>query len=214
VAKPGQAITQARWPAIVAVVGLTGCSLALPDELVLGPRWVIPGLVGVLVVGTYAAHRAGKHLFDRLGGYAISSIVTLALVYAIVRLVMSLPDKSEPPAVLLRSASLLWLTNLLVFALWYWRLDGGGPHAREKRGRHTEGAFFFPQMTPGGDLGKDENWMPNFVDYLFVAFATSTTLGPTDTAIMSRWAKVLTMVQSLISLVCVGVLLSRGVGLL
>ena len=213
-AKPVEAITEARWPVIVAIVGLTGCSLALPPELVLGPRWAVPVLVGVLVVATYSAHRAGNHRLDKTGGYAISVIVTLALIYAIVRLLMTLPSKTEPPPVLLKSASVLWVTNLLVFALWYWRLDGGGPHAREKRGEHTEGAFFFPQMMPGGNVAGDDNWMPNFVDYLFVAFATSTTLGPTDTAIMSRWAKVLTMVQSLVSLVCVGVLVSRGIGLL
>jgi uncharacterized membrane protein len=214
VAKPAEAITEARWPVIVAIVGLTGCSLALPDELVLGPRWALPVLVGVLVVATYWAHRAAKHHLDKMGGYAISVIVTLALIYSIVRLLMTLPSKTEPPAVLLKSASVLWVTNLLVFALWYWRLDAGGPHAREKRGEHTEGAFFFPQMMPGGDVGGNDHWVPNFIDYLFVAFATSTTLGPTDTAIMSRWAKVLTMVQSLIALVCVGVLVSRAVGLL
>jgi uncharacterized membrane protein len=214
VAKPAEAITEARWPVIVAIVGLTGCSLALPDELVLGPRWALPVLVGVLVVATYWAHRAAQHHLDKTGGYAISVIVTLALIYSIVRLLMTLPSKTEPPAVLLKSASVLWVTNLLVFALWYWRLDAGGPHAREKRGEHTEGAFFFPQMMPGGDVGGGQSWMPNFIDYLFVAFATSTTLGPTDTAIMSRWAKVLTMVQSLIALVCVGVLVSRAVGLL
>ena len=213
-AKPAEAITEARWPVIVAIVGLTGCSLALPDELVLGPRWAFPVLVGVLVVATKAAHRTAKHHLDKMGGYAISVIVTLALIYSIVRLLMTLPSKTEPPGLLLKSASVLWVTNLLVFALWYWRLDGGGPHAREKRGVHTEGAFFFPQMMPGGDADGDDRWMPNFVDYLFVAFATSTTLGPTDTAVMSRWAKVLTMVQSLIALICVGVLLSRGVGLL
>jgi len=140
--------------------------------------------------------------------------VTLALVYSLVRLLMTLPSKTESPAVLLRSASVIWVTNLLVFALWYWRLDGGGPHAREKRGEHTEGAFLFPQMMSGLTVKYDHDWMPNFVDYLFVAFATSTTLGPTDTCVMSRWAKVLTMVQSLISLICIGVLLSRAIGML
>lgn len=213
-AKPVEAITEARWPAIIAIVGLTGCSLALPPELVLGPRWAIPVLVGILVGATALAHRAGAHRLDRAGGYAISTIVTLALIYSIVRLLMTLPSKTEPATLLLKSAAVLWVTNLLVFGLWYWRLDGGGPHAREKRGEHTEGAFFFPQMMPGGDVGGAERWMPNFVDYLFVAFATSTTLGPTDTAIMSRWAKVLTMVQSLIAMICVGVLLSRALGAL
>ncbi len=213
-AKPAEAITEARWPVIVAIVGLTGCSLALPDPLVLGPRWVVPALVGVLVVATYAAHRARNHRLDKMGGYAISIIVTLALVYSIVRLVMSLPGKVEPPAVLLKSASMLWVTNLLVFALWYWRLDAGGPHERERRGEHTAGAFLFPQMIMSGKADKNGDWIPNFVDYLFVAFVTSTTLGPADTAVLSRWAKLLTMVQALISLLCVGVVASRAVGLL
>jgi hypothetical protein len=120
----------------------------------------------------------------------------------------------EPPGILLRSAAILWGTNILVFAIWYWRLDAGGPHEREDRGEHTDGAFFFPQMMHTAPPGGGAKWFPNFVDYLFIAFCTSTTLGPTDTAILSRWAKLLTMIQATISLLCVAVLASRAVGLL
>jgi len=214
VAKPDRTIAEARWPVIIAVIGLGGCSLALPDALVLGPRWLVPAVVAVLVVATYLAHRAGDHRLDKIGGYAISIIVTLALVYSIARLLSSLPMKVEPPAVLLKSASVLWVTNFLVFALWYWRLDAGGPHARERRGAHTEGAFFFPQMMQGAPVKNADSWRPTFVDYLFLAFCTTTAFSPTDTPVLSRWAKVLTMVQSMISLLCVAILASRAIGLL
>jgi uncharacterized membrane protein len=211
---PSRITTEARWPVIIAVVGLGGSTLALPDPLVLGPRWFFPVVVGVLLVTTLIAHRARHHEFDTVLGYAISVIVTLALVTSLVLLLTSLASKSEPPAVLLRSGAVLWVTNILVFALWYWRLDAGGPHEREARGDHTAGAFFFPQMMDGAPIGDSATWIPNFIDYLFLAFNTSTAFSPTDVPVMSRWAKVLSMVQSLISLLCIAVLVSRAIGLL
>jgi uncharacterized membrane protein len=201
-------------PVLIAVIGLGGSSLALPDPLVLGPRWLIPALIGLLLVPTFLAHRARRHELDTVLGYAISILVTLALVASLALLLTSLPSKAEPPAVLLRSASVLWVTNILVFALWYWRLDAGGPHEREARGDHTAGAFFFPQMMQGAPTENAENWVPNFVDYLFLAFCTSTAFSPTDTPVLSRWAKVLSIVQAVISLLCIAVLASRAVNLL
>ena len=129
-------------------------------------------------------------------------------------LIVRLPDKAESPRQLLRSATLLWVTNILVFAIWYWRLDAGGPHHREARSEHTAGAFFFPQMMDGAPIENPEDWTPRFVDYLFLAFNTSTAFSPTDTAILSRWAKVLCMLQSIISLSIVAILASRAVGML
>src|SRR6202023_2941208 len=104
---------------------------------------------------TFLAHRARRHELDTILGYAISVIVTLALVASLTLLLTSLPSKSEPPGVLLRSAAVLWVTNILVFALWYWRLDAGGPHEREKVSRHQEGAFLFPQMNLGSGSAPD-----------------------------------------------------------
>ena len=205
---------ETRWPALIAVIGLSGCSLALPDPLILGPRWLPAAIVGALLVPTVLAHRAGRHSTDIVLGYAISVIVTLTLITSLLLLMRSLPANTEPPAVLLRSAAVLWLTNILVFALWYWRLDAGGPHERDARGEHTAGAFFFPQMMEGAPNDDRGLWAPNFVDYLFVAFCTSTAFSPTDTPVLSRWAKVLTMVQSLISLLCIAVLVSRAIGAL
>jgi hypothetical protein len=138
--------------------------------------------------------------------------VTVALVGSLVLLIAGLPKKVETPVELAKSAACLWISNVLVFALWYWRLDAGGPHARDRRGAHTDGDFFFPQMIEGAPSPAD--WAPRFVDYLFIAFNNSTAFSPTDTPVLSRWAKVLTMLQSLISLLVVAVLASRAVGLL
>ena len=206
--------TEARWPVAIAVIGLGGSSLALPGPLVLGPRWLIPSVVGALLVPTIIAHVTNRQQVEKILGYGISIMVTLALAGSLALLLRALPLKLEPPGVLLRSAAILWGTNMLVFALWYWRLDAGGPHEREDRGEHTDGAFFFPQMMHSAPAKKGVPWFPNFVDYLFIAFCTSTTLGPTDTAVLSRWAKLLVMIQSLISLLCIAVLVSHAVGAL
>jgi len=115
------------------------------------------------------------------------------------------------------SAASLWLTNILVFALWYWRLDAGGPHKRDERPGHTEGAFLFPQMTMSKDALRQTGqrlWSPNFIDYLFLAFNTSTAFSPTDVPVLARWAKVLMMMQSLLSLLIIALLAARAVNIL
>ena len=203
---------ETRWPAAIAIVGIGGSSLALPDFMVPGPRWLVPIAIALLLVPSILAHAAGHHRLDKILGYGISIVVTLALSASLVSLVLVMPRHQQRPLELLRSAAVLWITNILVFALWYWRLDAGGPHARARRGGHTAGAFFFPQMMQGAPA-KSPEWSPNFVDYLFLAFCTSTAFSPTDTPILSRWAKVLTMVQSSISLVCIAILAAHAVGL-
>jgi hypothetical protein len=214
VTEASPASKEARWPAAIAIVGLGGSFLALPDFLVPGPRWLLPIVIVLLLVPSLLAHATGRHRLDRFLGYGISVVVTLALMASLGLLVFSLAARQQPPGRLLRSATVIWVTNILVFALWYWRLDAGGPHARDRRGRHGEtGAFFFPQLMDGAPK-ETPPWSPNFVDYLFLAFCTSTAFSPTDTPVLSRWAKLLTMVQSSISLVCLAVLASHAVGLL
>jgi hypothetical protein len=205
---------EARWPVLIALVGVGGITLSLPHSLVVGPRWLLLALVTLLLIPTSLAHRAGLHRIDHILGYVISVVVTLALAGSLALLIIRLPTKEETPASLLTSAAALWVTNVLVFAIWYWRLDAGGPHQREKRLKHTAGAFFFPQMMDGAPIEHPENWSPRFIDYVFLAFNTSTAFSPTDTAILSRWAKGLSMMQAVISLLIVGVLASRAVGLL
>jgi hypothetical protein len=117
----------------------------------------------------------------------------------------------EAPDTLLLSAATLWFTNVLVFTLWYWLLDAGGPHKRERREGHPDGAFLFPQMTLSKATGNGPAWSPRFVDYLFLAFNTSTALSPTDTAVLSRPAKVAMMVQAVISLAIIVLLAAYAV---
>jgi len=106
---------------------------------------------------------------------------------------------------------------VLVFALWYWRLDAGGPNQRDLNSSHTNGAFLFPQMTmekSSTAAGEQSRWSPNFFDYLFVAFNTSTALSPTDAPVMARWAKLLMMLQATISLAVIVLLAARAVNIL
>lgn len=206
-----------RWQAILALIAVGGVYTALPRELNIGPRWLLLALVLVLLVPTVVAHRTGRHSLNHLLGIVNNSIITSALAGSLALLIAGLPGHKEAPRLLLLSAGSLWLTNVLTFALWYWRLDGGGPYARRRRGLYASGAFLFPQMqierSERSTFGV-EMWSPGFVDYLFVAFNTSAAFSPTDTPILEPWAKLLNMVQSLISLTIVAVLLSRAVGVL
>ena len=198
-----------RWPAIMAVLSVGGLYWALPESLSPGPGWLVLAVVGPLsIVGT-ALRQRRKFVLNQIVGYAILSIITAAMIGALALLIAALPDHKEAPRDLLRSAVALWISNILVFASWYWRLDAGGPNQRELRGEHTEGAFLFPQMTLG-----DRDWMPGFVDYLFLAFNTSTAFSPTDVPALSRWAKGMMMVQSTISLSTLALLAARAVNIL
>ena len=208
------AAPEPRWPALVALAAITGIFSALPDKIVAGPRWVLLGLVLALITPSMIALRLGHRRINQWLGYAVSGVVTLAMILSLILLIRNLPAKTEGPEQLLRSAAVLWICNVLVFALWYWRLDGGGPHQRDRRSRHSDGAFLFPQMAEPTPSLRERNWSPHFIDYLFVAFNTSTAFSPTDTPVLSRWAKLLTMIQSMISLLIVAILVSRAIGLL
>jgi len=198
-----------RWPAALAFLSVGGLYLALPEPLTLGPSWLLLCLLGLLLVPKIATHRKGLHEASHIIGLILSSLITFALMWSVVALILNLQEYHHRALELLRSASALWISNILVFAAWYWRLDAGGPHARDKRRAHVEGAFLFPQMTmPSGKL-----WRPGFVDYLFLAFNTSTAFSPTDVPPLTRWAKLLMMAQSLISLSTLAILAARAVNM-
>ena len=206
-----------RGQAVLAFLAIGAIYLALPRDLIVGPIWLLPTLIVVLLVPTVVSHRVGKHSLNRTLGFIINGITTLALIGSVILLVRTLPSHRESPLQLLRSGGLLWLTNVIVFALWYWRLDGGGPTLRQKEKKFGSTSFLFPQM----QIPRDERpefacvrWRPRFVDYLFVAFTQSSTFGPTDAPLLARWAKVLAMIQILISLTIVVLLISRAVGVL
>jgi uncharacterized membrane protein len=156
-------------------------------------------------------HR-GDYDITRILVFAANGVITLAMIASLGILIYGIPRHTESPQALLRSAVALWFTNVLVFALWYWKLDAGGPHARDTTRGKLDSSFLFPQML--NQEGGDESWSPNFIDYLFLAFNTSTAFSPTDTAVLSRWAKAGMMLQSLISLTIVALLAARAVNIL
>jgi len=164
---------------------------------------------GAAGTAAFILHWRGYHRTNVILGFCASAVLTLFLLWSVCQLVISLPSHKEPPVQLLISALILWMANVLVFALWYWRLDAGGPTQRDARPGHTEGAFLFPQMAL-----KNPAWSPRFVDYLFLSFNTSTALSPTDSPILSRWAKVLVMIQAAIAMTTVVLLAARAVNIM
>ncbi len=215
-ANPSQHL-EPRWPAVLALLAVGGLRLALPESLSAGPGWLLLAVVGLLLIPTVWSRQRGLDNLNKILGYVVTGVVTTDMIWSLYLLVAALPSHKEAPQDLLRSAAALWITNILVFASWYWRLDAGGPHARELRGAHTDGAFLFPQMTLDRqtrlNMG-EQGWSPNFVDYLFLAFNTSTAFSPSDSPVLSRWAKALMMVQSLISFATVALLAARAVNIL
>src|SRR5262245_56125337 len=206
-----------RWPAFVAVLAVGGLYTALPEVLTMGPRWLYPSIVLTLLLPHIISHHTGKHRLNTVLGFAVDAVLTAGLIMSVVLLILALPTRKDSPISLLLSAAALWVTNILVFALWYWRLDAGGPHQRDQRGGHREGAFLFPQMTLNSEALKktgQRHWSPKFVDYLFLAFNTSTAFSPTDAPVLAPWAKVLMMIQSLLSLLIIALLAARAVNLL
>lgn len=217
VVNPSEFQREPRWPAIVALLAAGSLRFALPDSLSFGPNWLLLAIVAGLLVPTIVARRRNRNGLNQVLGYLIVGVVTADMLGSLLLLIVALPAHRETPLGLLQSAASIWLTNILVFASWYWRLDAGGPNARELRGPHSDGAFLFPQMTLSPEARTkmgEQNWSPGFVDYLFIAYNTSTAFSPTDCPVLSRWAKILMMIQSLIAFSTVILLAARAVNIL
>ena len=207
-----QLLREPRWPAFIAMLAAAGVYLALPEPLSLGPSWLLLAIIMFLLIPIVVSDRRGDHHVTRTLTFIANGLITIAMVAALVHLIHGIPHHLETPKALMRSAGALWIANILVFALWYWKLDAGGPLQRERGQGMSRSSFLFPQMITRE--GNDASWTPHFVDYLFLAFNTSTAFSPTDTAVLSRWAKLGTMLQSLISLIIVVLLAARAVNIL
>jgi hypothetical protein len=220
--RPGQNPTEERdreprWPAFIAILAVGGLYTGLPEALTIGPHWLFLALVLALSIPGLVFHHTGRHRLNSVFGFTVDGLLTVWLIVSVILLIDALPTKKVVPQQLLLSAASLWITNILVFALWYWRLDAGGPYQRDKVPGHSEGAFLFPQMTLSKEALREsgqQNWSPNFVDYLFLAFNTSTAFSPTDVLALARWAKILMMLQSLLSLLIIALLAARAVNIL
>ena len=205
-------VTEPRWPALVAMVAAACVYFALPEPLSVGPSWLLLAIILVLLVPLSVSYSRGHHNVARILTLTANGAITLAMIASLIFLIRGMTQHRDPATTLLRGASILWFTNILVFALWYWKLDAGGPLQRERSGGRLDSSFLFPQMLVQQD--QDTSWSPHFMDYLFLAFNTSTAFSPTDTAVLSRWAKMGMMLQSLISLTIVALLASRAVNIL
>lgn len=205
-----------RWPAAIALLSAAFLPFALPRALSFGPPWVLAAVSLSLFVCIVGAQRLERHAMNQRLGYVILALLTAAMFYSLFRLVFALPAHTESAKALLQSAGVIWTTNVLVFASWYWRLDAGGPSLRDKQRAHIRGAFVFPQMVvfePGTDgvtVAEAQEWRPGFVDYLALAFYTSTAFSPTDVPVLTRWAKLMMMMQAMISFTTVVLLAARA----
>jgi hypothetical protein len=208
--------TESRWPASFAVIAALALYVTLPEHFVLGPRWLVPGLELALLVPLSII--APRRTYDEAKWRRIAAIALIAIINAanvaslvfLVKFLISAGGKVTGVQLLLSSTE-IWLTNVLVFALWYWELDRGGP--KHRLIASTRGAdFLFPQMvTPACATA---NWMPHFVDYFYLAFTNATAFSPTDTMPLTPIAKMLMAVQSLASLLTIALVAARAVNIL
>src|SRR5216684_5926785 len=191
-------------PSVAALIAilLTGLLyLVLPPNVIIGPNWLLLVVEAVvlapLIIDILTAWDL-SHKARRILVLVSLGLSTLALVLGIALFILTLPTQTHATN-LLRSAALLWSFNILVFALWYWELDGGGPWKRHLSGHHAAD-FLFPQQANG------KSWAPKILDYLFVAFTEATALSPTDTYPLTRLAKALMMIEAVLSLTVIGIL--------
>lgn len=197
-----------RWPAALALLVVGSIYAVVSDRLTLGPSRLLLVVVVALLLLLIPTRLSGYHRLTRVLALFLVGMVTVAVAASAILLVSLLPQRGAIPAPeLLRDAALIWVTNVVTFAVWYWEIDGGGPLKRRKDSHESED-FLFPQMTREKS---GSGWSPGFVDYLFLAFNQSTAFSPTDTAVLSRKAKVLTMIQASLSLVTIAVLAARAI---
>jgi len=199
----------ARWPATIAVLLVGGLYLLISDRYSVGPPWLVLAFGVALIIPFWLARHGGRPDLAHRLAIGVNGLLTLAVVASAALLVVRLTQGKTQSLELLRDAALIWVANIVTFALWYWSIDGGGP-AKRHPGRHASTDFAFPQMQQNDDEVV-EGWSPTFLDYLFLAFNTATAFSPTDTMVLSRPAKVLLMAQSTISLTVVAVLAARAI---
>jgi len=213
-----QRVTQGepRWPVSLAILVAIGLQIVLPVRVAFRPRWLLPSLQGLMLIGIIAANprRIDKES-TRLRGATIALILvsSLANAWAAGRLVVHLVNKTlgfNSPVRLLLTGAAIWITNVIVFALWYWESDRGGPGGRAQAKGYP--AFLFAQMQ-SPELAPP-NWEPGFTDYLYLSFTNASAFSPTDVLPLARWAKMTMMLQAAVSLSTVALVVARAVNVL
>jgi uncharacterized membrane protein len=202
------------WPAQTAVAVAVALSLALPDTLTLGPQLLLPvvELVLLVVLVVVVPRRATRHdRRRRTFALTVVGFVSATTIVSLARLVHYLVAGGQvKPERLIESGAVLWLTLILLFAVFYWEFDGGGPVARMQHPDFPD--FLFPQMDSTGHA--PPNWRPGFVDYLYLSLTNSVAFSPTDTMPLTGTAKVLIAIQSVTALMTIGLVVARAVNIL
>jgi hypothetical protein len=187
----------------------------LPDRILPPERYLLPGLELVLLIGLVVANpfRVDREsTWLRGGGLVLTGLIGLSNGWSAVLMVADLlRGRPIAPGELLTMGGLIWVTNVLAFALVYWELDRGGPAARAA-GHRQHPDFLFAQMQSPEMAPPD--WEPAFVDYLYLSFTNSAAFSPTDVLPLSRWAKMIMMVQSAVALVVVLLVVARAINVL
>lgn len=206
---------ESPWPAQLTVLVAIGLQLALPERLTVGPSWLVPALEGALLAGMFVAtpnELRHEHAGRRRVALGLTAFVSAANVYSLGALThYLLHHEVANGRALIGSGLLIWLTNFLIFALWYWELDRGGPGVRAA-GHDGPPDFLFPQMSD--DHIEPVGWRPRFIDYLYVSLTNATAFSPTDTMPLSGMAKTVMGLQAMVSLVTIGLIVSRAVNIL
>jgi uncharacterized membrane protein len=205
-----------RWPASLAVIVTIGLQLVVPAHLAIQPRWLLPGVEFLLLVVLAIADPGRVNRESRLLrvlGLVVVSAASLATAYSAVRLVAHIASGGggESAVQLLVSGGEIWLTNVIVFALWYWEVDLGGPAARANA-RRVHPSFLFPQMS--APHLAPEDWEPEFVDYLYLSFTNASAFSAADTVPLTRWAKLAMIFQAAISFGTVILVIARAVNII
>jgi hypothetical protein len=214
--RPGD--PESRLPVLTALVAVIGLQLAIPKSYTVVPRWPLIGLeLLLLAVLTWLnplrltnATRLGRRATWVLLA-AITLDNTLSAVLLDVRILSG--EVSNKAAVLLGSGGAIFVTNIIVFGIWYWELDRGGPFAR-RAGEQPYPDFMFPQMDPDTAKLVKPGWRPTFLDYLYVSLTNAMAFSPTDTMPLARWAKGMMAVQSLVAVTTIALVIARAVNVL
>jgi uncharacterized membrane protein len=203
------------WPAQVTVALAIGLNLALADQITIGPTWLLPGVEAVLLVALVivAPARATAQI-ARVRRFALTvvGLVSLVNVVLLARLIHFLINGGKVGGhALVLSGAVLWATNVLLFAVWYWEMDRGGPAIRYLDPDALVD-FQFPQMENPQFAPK--GWRPGFLDYAYLSLTNATAFSPTDTMPLTHSAKLVMAVQSVTALLTVGLVIARAVNIL
>ncbi|MGJ7913869.1 hypothetical protein ACI48D_00125 [Massilia sp. LXY-6] len=219
------------WIARGAILVTAALNAVLINHLTMFPWWLASvvevALLAPLSVATAWNHSQMRHATSehhwlrihhhrrmiRRAAIVLTAIITLINFQSLYVVLHALlyGAKGTTGQSLLIDALNIWFTNVVVFALWFWNIDRGGPAVRTFV-KQPVADFLFPQM--GSDLPGSEEWTPGFFDYVFVSFTNATAFSPTDTLPLTGRVKVLFMVEASASLLTVGLVAARAVNIL